>query len=66
MFSFLVFQNQFDFPPDIDDVSEDAKDLITNLICTPDKRLGRNGLDDFKNHAFFQGINWENIRDSKL
>ncbi|XP_068115537.1 serine/threonine-protein kinase MRCK gamma isoform X2 [Hyperolius riggenbachi] len=50
------------FPSDITDVSEHAKDLIMNLICRREKRLGRGGISDFKNHTFFRGIDWENIR----
>ncbi|XP_046364774.1 serine/threonine-protein kinase MRCK alpha-like isoform X1 [Haliotis rufescens] len=56
-------QTRFEFPTDVDDVSQEAKDLIRQLICGADKRFGKGGLDDFRNHNWFSGIDWNNIRD---
>ena len=63
---FLFFwQSCFDFPTDSGlDVSEEGKDLMRQLICSAEYRLGQNGLSDFKNHPWFAGIDWDNIRDS--
>jgi len=56
-------QTRFEFPAELDDVSEDAQDLIKRLICVPSERFGKNGLDEFKAHVWFSGIDWDNIRD---
>ncbi|CAB1418523.1 unnamed protein product [Pleuronectes platessa] len=55
-------KERFQFPQQISDVSEDAKDLVRRLICSREHRLGQNGIEDFKHHPFFTGIDWENIR----
>uniref|UniRef100_F7E1U8 Serine/threonine-protein kinase MRCK beta n=1 Tax=Ornithorhynchus anatinus TaxID=9258 RepID=F7E1U8_ORNAN len=56
-------EERFQFPSHVTDVSEEAKDLIQRLICSRERRLGQNGIEDFKAHAFFEGLNWENIRN---
>ena len=35
------------------------------LICDPKMWLGRNGVHDFKQHLFFQAMDWDNIRNTK-
>ena len=60
----LFFQTILAFPDDTD-VSEDAKDLLQNLLCPASDRLGKNGIEDFKKHPFFRSINWANIRQCK-
>uniref|UniRef100_A0A7M4EMF9 Serine/threonine-protein kinase MRCK alpha n=1 Tax=Crocodylus porosus TaxID=8502 RepID=A0A7M4EMF9_CROPO len=56
-------KERFQFPAQVTDVSEHAKDLIRRLICSREHRLGQNGIEDFKNHPFFAGIDWDNIRN---
>ncbi|NWR69366.1 MRCKA kinase, partial [Centropus bengalensis] len=56
-------KERFQFPAQVTDVSESAKDLIRRLICSREHRLGQNGIEDFKNHPFFAGIDWNNIRN---
>ncbi|XP_067097324.1 serine/threonine-protein kinase MRCK beta isoform X1 [Osmerus mordax] len=58
-------EERFQFPSHISDVSEDAKDLIQRLICSRERRLGQNGIGDFKDHPFFTGIAWEHIRSTE-
>ncbi|KAG9344779.1 hypothetical protein JZ751_010466 [Albula glossodonta] len=55
-------KERFQFPPQVTDVTESAKDLIRRLICSREHRLGQNGIEDFKQHPFFSGIDWDNIR----
>ncbi|KOC59824.1 Serine/threonine-protein kinase Genghis Khan [Habropoda laboriosa] len=58
-------KNCFDFPADdLYEVSEEAKDLMRKLICSSELRLGQNGIDDFKKHPWFDGVNWDTLRDS--
>lgn len=59
-------KNCFDFPDDPGcTISEDAKDLMRRLICSADCRLGQNGLQDFKSHPWFSGVDWDHIRESR-
>lgn len=34
-------------------------------MCDAKKRFGRSGVDDFRDHPFFTGIDWDNIRSMK-
>ena len=50
-------------------ISEEAKDLIINLlIFDPKSRLGSgvDGGEKIKNHNFFKGVNWKDVWDRKL
>ncbi|KAI7901000.1 serine/threonine-protein kinase orb6 [Cokeromyces recurvatus] len=51
--------------PDDQPISREAEDLIRRLICDPEHRLGRNGAEEIKQHPFFYGINWEQIRNER-
>lgn len=39
-----------------DEISDDAWDLITKLLCPANSRLGRNGVDEIKAHPFLKVI----------
>ena len=48
-------------------VSDKAKDLLLGLLeKTPDLRLGSRGAEEIKNHEFFEGIDWESVKNKKL
>ncbi len=46
-------------------ISEPAKNLIRRLMTDADKRLGLFGAHEIKSHPFFNGIDWDHIRESK-
>eukprot|EP00949_MAST-11_sp_MAST-11-sp1_P005250 g5250.t1 len=39
--------------------SAECIDLIKNLICDQKRRLGANGIEDFKAHPWFAGFDWD-------
>ena len=52
-----------------DRLSDNAKDLIQKLlVIDPSKRLGSgpNGIENIKNHKFFNGVNWKDIEMKKI
>ena len=57
-----VWQNNLRFPDDVQDVSEAAQDLICRLITVQERRLGQNNITDFVEHPFFEGIDWDQLR----
>ena len=46
-------------------ISNEAKKLIFDFLTEKEERLGRNGVDEIKNHIFFKNFDWENIRHMK-
>ncbi|XP_049637106.1 serine/threonine-protein kinase MRCK gamma [Suncus etruscus] len=57
-------EDHLQFPPDVPDVPASAQDLIRQLLCHQEERLGRGGLDDFRKHPFFEGVDWERLASS--
>jgi hypothetical protein len=54
---FLEFLQQCKGVPE---VSQDAEDLIRRLFCQPHNQLGGiRGSEEFKEHRFFHGVEWE-------
>jgi serine/threonine protein kinase len=58
----INWKHTLSFPDDCQ-ISNEAKDLIMRLCCDQHHRLGRGGVSEIKNHPFFKGIDWDNIRE---
>ncbi|XP_053607827.1 rho-associated protein kinase 1 isoform X2 [Plodia interpunctella] len=58
-------RNSLQFPDDVE-ISKEAKSLIRGLLTDRVKRLGKNSVDEIKQHAFFINDQWsfDNLRDS--
>jgi hypothetical protein len=46
-------------------ISEEGKDLIKRLVTDIDKRIGYDSVVEIKEHLFFKGIDWENLKNTK-
>lgn len=57
----LAWRETLQIPDDIH-LSPEAEDMIFQLITAPEKRLGRNGAQEIKDHPFFAGVDWSTIR----
>lgn len=60
----LNWKKTFNIPNEAK-LSHQAIDLIRKLVTEPNERLGINGIEEFKAHPFFFGIEWNKIRDKK-
>lgn len=60
----MNWRDQLFFPDDVH-LSREAEDLIRRLICDAERRLGRNGAQEIKDHPFFKGVDWANIRNGQ-
>ncbi|XP_053187402.1 myotonin-protein kinase [Scomber japonicus] len=57
----IHFQEYFEFPPSGPEVSDNARSIITGLICEREVRLGMKGFSDFRSHPFFCGLDWGSL-----
>ena len=55
------FEDYLHFPPEIN-ISYEVVDLISHLLTDPQFRLGKNGAEEIKKHAWFHDIDWKNIK----
>ena len=43
-------------------LSPASTDILKKMICDADTRLGRNGAEEIKAHAFFKNLDWDKLR----
>lgn len=57
-------RNSLYFPPTVE-ISPSAKNLISGFLTDRTMRLGRNGIDEIKEHPFFKNDQWtfDNLRE---
>ncbi|XP_072263628.1 rho-associated protein kinase 2 isoform X2 [Pyxicephalus adspersus] len=58
-------KNSLNFPEDVE-ISKHAKNLICAFLTDREVRLGRNGIEEIKQHSFFKNDQWtwDNIRET--
>eukprot|EP01102_Stenamoeba_stenopodia_P019851 TRINITY_DN7584_c0_g1_i2.p1 TRINITY_DN7584_c0_g1~~TRINITY_DN7584_c0_g1_i2.p1 ORF type:complete len:1360 (+),score=248.69 TRINITY_DN7584_c0_g1_i2:678-4757(+) len=62
-----ILDRQLEWPENPEDMSEEAKDLISKLLHPdPSKRLGSNGVQEIKDHPFFDDVNWDTLLSEPL
>ena len=47
-------------------VLKEAKDLIKRLICDKEDRIGKESINQIKQHSFFRNVDWNTIRYESL
>jgi len=60
----LHWKKTFSIPPEAN-LSAASADILKKLICDSDERLGRNGVDEIKAHAFFDKFDWDGVRKTQ-
>ncbi|KAK0158161.1 hypothetical protein PV328_009199 [Microctonus aethiopoides] len=60
----MDYRNSLHFPQELD-ISHSAKNLICGFLTDRTTRLGRNGVEEIKNHPFFKNDQWtfDNLRE---
>mmetsp|Transcript_8239 Transcript_8239/g.16501 ORF Transcript_8239/g.16501 Transcript_8239/m.16501 type:complete len:573 (+) Transcript_8239:69-1787(+) len=60
-----VMEMEYEYDPA--KMSEDAIDLAKKLLNkNPAERLGQNGIEDVRAHKFFEGYNWDAVKDESM
>jgi len=60
----MNYKETLKFPDDCT-ISPEARHLIEMLLSDQSIRLGVNGVEEIKQHKFFEGIDWETIGSTK-
>ena len=58
----LHWKKTFVIPPEAN-LSPAATDILKRLVADSEVRLGRNGVEEIKNHPFFEGMDWTKLRN---
>ena len=58
----MHWKKTFTIPADAN-LSPASTDILRRLICDVDTRLGRNGVEEIKAHPFFDGLEWDKLRE---
>merc|ERR1740128_727856 len=61
----VIHWEQFMCIPRSAGLSQESKDLILSLCTAPDQRIGVNGTDEIKQHAFFNSVDFSSGLRSK-
>uniref|UniRef100_K3X1P8 non-specific serine/threonine protein kinase n=1 Tax=Globisporangium ultimum (strain ATCC 200006 / CBS 805.95 / DAOM BR144) TaxID=431595 RepID=K3X1P8_GLOUD len=62
----INWRQSFGFPPEAKArLSPQCMDFIRRLVCNAENRLGNGSVDEIKQHPWFRGIDWANLRTMK-
>ena len=61
----LDWENHLEIRPEAN-ISKEAVDILKKLINDPEKRLGRNGADEIKQHPYFKNVDWKHIKETMI
>ncbi|KAJ0402815.1 hypothetical protein P43SY_007357 [Pythium insidiosum] len=59
----IHWRQTFGFPPDVRGrLSPECMDFIRRLVCNHENRLGTQSVDEIKQHPWFHGLDWTQLR----
>ena len=61
----LDWENNLEIRPEAN-ISKEAVDILKRLINDPEKRLGRNGAEEVKQHPFFKNVDWKHVKETMI